>query len=75
MVASRGNVILAILGIYLILGFLTTFVFSEKEEWTIEKRKAFQKAGCLADFRNDVSIFVLILIYRSNRWRNLDFFY
>ena len=39
MLASRGNVILAFLRIYLILGFLTIFVFSKIDESTIEERQ------------------------------------
>ena len=57
MIASRGNVILAFLRIYLIFGILTTFVFSENNfEWTIDKEKVFQKAGCIAACLKDVSV-------------------
>ena len=56
MIASRDNVMQAFLQIYLIFGFLTIFVFSEKEEWIIEKRQAFQIAGCIAHCHKDVSV-------------------
>ena len=65
MFALRGiNVILVFLGIYLILGFLTIIVFSEEEEkWTIDKQRAFQKAVCMANCRNDVSLFYSLILY------------
>ena len=54
MIVLRGNVILPFLGIYLILGFLTVFVFSEEEKW-INKQQAFKYAGCMAQCYNNLS--------------------
>ena len=72
MIASRGNVILAfLLGIYLILGFSTISVFSEKEEWSSKKRQAFQKAGCIANFRNDVSVNINIVFLSVGLFRRI----
>ena len=65
MFASRGNVLLAFLGVYLILGFLTIFVFSEKEQWTIEKLEAFRRAGCIAGCRENVSALYLLIYLAS----------
>ena len=56
MLASQGNVILALLGIYSIFGFSTASVLSEKELRTIKKQLAFQKARCIADCHRDVSV-------------------
>ena len=63
MIASRSNVLLAFLEIYLIVGFLTIFVFSEEEEWTNANREASQKTGCISDCQGNVSVLYLLLIY------------
>ena len=58
MIASRGNVIRALLGIHLYFGFLTVFVISQKEKWSDDKRNAFRIAKCIADccYENDISL-------------------
>ena len=56
MTASRRNVILVFVGIYLILSFLTIFVFSEEEEWSTDMLQAFQIAGCIFNCDKDVSV-------------------
>ena len=61
MIALRGNVILVFLEIYLILGFLTIFVFSEEEEWSANKRENFLKASCTADCYEEVSVLYLLI--------------
>ena len=60
MIVSRGNVIQAFLGIYLIFEFLTVLVYSQKEKWSDEKRKAFQIAECMAHccYTNNISLLV-----------------
>ena len=55
MLASRGNVILAFLRIYLILGFSTLFVFSEIEESSIEgQQDADSIVGCTFNCHGDI---------------------
>ena len=65
MIVSRGKVLLAFLVIYLVLGFLTVFGFSEKEEWTIKERKVLREAVCIAGcFKNKSKL--------SRGWRGLS---
>ena len=75
MIAWRGNVILVFLKIYLILGFLTIFVFSEDEEWINNNRRVFLEAACTADCEGVSELYLLIYILIrkiSSRWQNLN---
>ena len=61
MIALRGNVMQAFLEIYLILGCLTVFVFSQKEEWSIQKQEIFQYAECVTYCCNKNNISITLL--------------
>ena len=61
MIALRYNVMQPFLGIYLILGFSTVFVFSQNEEWSSEKQKFFQYAECVAYCCNKNNISIMLL--------------
>ena len=56
MIASRGNLTLLFLGIYLIPVFLTIDVISEYKEWSMAKQLALQVAGCMVDCSENVSV-------------------
>ena len=73
MITLRSNVILAFLGIYLILGFLTVFVFSENEKW-IKKQQAFKYAGCMAQCYYNLSTPSLRKDF-SDEWHKVDVFF
>ena len=71
MIALRGNVILVFLKIYLILGFLTIFVFSEEWLWPINKQQAFLAAACTADCDEEVSVLYLLIYILIGKIYNL----
>ena len=65
MIVSRGKMLLAFLGIYLVLGFLTGFGSSERKEWTIEEQQLLREAACIAGcFDNKSKL--------SRRWSGLS---
>ena len=55
MIVSRGKMLLAFLGIYLVLGFLTGFGSSESKEWTTEEQQILREAVCIAGCLNNKS--------------------
>ena len=66
MIVSRGKMLLAFLGIYLVLGFLTGFGSSERKEWTIEEQQLLREAACIAGcFDNKRKL--------SRHWRGLSY--